>query len=55
MGITFYLFLIALFMGIGSWFILLWAIKNGQFKNAEKAKYKMLEAEDINYQKEIKL
>lgn len=47
MGITFYLFLISFFMGIVTWFVFLGAIKSGQFRDAEKLKYKVLEAEEI--------
>jgi len=41
--ITAHLVLVAVLLGAGAWCLLLWAIRGGQFKDAEAAKHRMME------------
>ena len=41
-----YLFAIALCMGGAAWCVLVWAVKDGQFKNIDDARNSPLESEE---------
>jgi len=46
MWTLFFLILIALIIGIGSWLLFLWAVKSGQFDDIEGPKYRMFDDDD---------
>ena len=50
---VFYEFLIAVFMGIGALGIFIWAIRDGQMDDIEDVKYRMLEQEMDDGEKEV--
>ena len=43
---TFYLIGIGLFVGFAAWLLFIWAVKSGQFDDAEAPKYRMLDDDD---------
>ena len=43
MEVTLFGFLVGLCFAVGAWFIFLWAIKDGQFRDVEKPAHDMLE------------
>ena len=46
MSSTFYLIGIGLFVGFAAWLLFIWAVKSGQFDDAEAPKYRMLDDDD---------
>ncbi len=42
------LILISLCAGLAAWFLFLWAVKSGQFDDIERPKYRMLDDDDEN-------
>ncbi len=42
-----WLSLMALLMGVGAFLIFLWALRTGQFKDVERVKQKVLDAEGV--------
>ncbi|MDH4164252.1 MAG: cbb3-type cytochrome oxidase assembly protein CcoS [Nitrospirota bacterium] len=40
------LILLSLCLGFAAWFLFLWAAKSGQFDDAERPKYRMLDDDD---------
>jgi len=45
MELTFYTILVALLFGLGACCFFLWAIRDGQFKDVEGIKYRLLDVE----------
>ena len=41
MDITFYLFFTAILMSMSAWCVFLWAVRAGQFRDVERAKYQL--------------
>ncbi|HEV7613850.1 MAG TPA: cbb3-type cytochrome oxidase assembly protein CcoS [Steroidobacteraceae bacterium] len=50
MDITFYMFFSAFLMSMSAWCIFLWAVRSGQFRDVEEAKYQLWPNEnaDVN-------
>ena len=46
MSSTFYLIGIGLFVGFAAWLLFIWAVKSGQFDDAEAPKYRRLDDDD---------
>jgi cbb3-type cytochrome oxidase maturation protein len=46
MASTFFLIAIGFVIGLGGWALFLWAVKSGQFDDAEAPKYRMLDDDD---------
>jgi cbb3-type cytochrome oxidase maturation protein len=46
MSTMYLLILISLAVGIAAWLLFLWAVKSGQYDDAERPKYRMLEDDD---------
>jgi cbb3-type cytochrome oxidase maturation protein len=46
MASTFYLIAIGFVIGLAGWALFLWAVRNGQFDDAESPKYRMLDDDD---------
>ncbi len=45
MWTIFFLIFLAVLLGLGAWFLFLWAVKSGQFEDPERPKYRMLDDE----------
>ena len=41
MDVTFYLFFMAFLASLSAWCIFLWAVRTGQFRDVEEAKYQI--------------
>jgi len=48
--LTWFLFLLCLFMGLAAWLIFMWAVRSGQFKDAEKTAERMIELDEEEYE-----
>jgi cbb3-type cytochrome oxidase maturation protein len=46
MASTFFLIALGFVIGLGGWALFLWAVRSGQFDDAEAPKYRMLDDED---------
>jgi len=46
------LILLSLCLGFAAWFLFLWAVKSGQYDDAERPKYRMLDDDDEEKQAE---
>lgn len=38
-----FLIILCIFLGLGAWFLFLWAVKSGQYEDPERPKYRMLD------------
>ena len=43
LSVLWFLFLIAVVLGIGAWMVFLWSVRSGQFTDAEETAARMLE------------
>lgn len=43
LSVLWFLFLIAVVLGIAAWLVFLWSVRSGQFKDAEETAARMLE------------
>jgi len=43
LGVLWFLFLIAVVLGIAAWLVFLWSVRSGQMKDAEETAARMLE------------
>ncbi|MFN3740258.1 MAG: cbb3-type cytochrome oxidase assembly protein CcoS [Thermodesulfovibrionales bacterium] len=50
-----FLVILALCLGLGAWFLFLWAVKSGQYEDTERPKYRMLEDEEEKKRDESRL
>lgn len=41
-----FLIILCIFLGLGAWFLFLWAVKSGQYEDPERPKYRMLDDEE---------
>jgi len=48
------LILLSLCLGFAAWFLFLWAVKSGQYDDAERPKYRMLDDDDEEKDQEQK-
>lgn len=46
MWTIFYLVSASLVLGVGAWFLFIWAAKSGQFEDLEGTKYRILDDDD---------
>lgn len=46
MASTFFLIALGFVIGLGGWALFLWAVRSGQFDDAEAPKYRMLDDDD---------
>lgn len=46
MASTFFLIALGFVIGLGGWALFIWAVRSGQFDDAEAPKYRMLDDED---------
>jgi cbb3-type cytochrome oxidase maturation protein len=46
MASTFFLIALGFVIGLGGWALFLWAMRSGQFDDAEAPKYRMLDDDD---------
>ena len=46
------LILLSLFVGIAAWLIFIWSVKKGDFDDIERPKYRMLEDDEPEQEKE---
>ena len=46
MASTFFLIAIGFVIGLGGWALFIWAVRSGQFEDAEAPKYRMLNDDD---------
>ncbi len=51
MSLTWFLFLMCLFMGLAAWLIFMWAVRSGQFRDAEETAEQMLEWDNQEYER----
>ncbi|MBM3422321.1 MAG: cbb3-type cytochrome oxidase assembly protein CcoS [Chlorobi bacterium] len=49
MASTFFLIAIGFVIGLGGWALFLWAVRSGQFDDAEAPKYRMLDDDDEQF------
>ena len=48
--LTWLLFLLCFFMGLAAWLIFMWAVRAGQFKDAEETAEQMLALDSAEYE-----
>ena len=46
MASTFFLIALGFVIGLGGWALFIWAVRSGQFDDAEAPKYRMLDDDD---------
>lgn len=51
LSLTWFLFLLCLAMGLSAWMIFMWAVRSGQFKDAEKTAEEMLEWDNEEFER----
>lgn len=44
---TLILIILSLFLGAGVWLFFVWAVRKGEFDDTERAKYRMLDDDDL--------
>ena len=45
-SVLWFLFLIAVVLGVGAWMVFLWSVRSGQFTDSEETAARMLELEE---------
>jgi cbb3-type cytochrome oxidase maturation protein len=43
LSLTWFLFLICIFLGLGAWLVFVWGVRSGMFRNAEDTSRRMLD------------
>lgn len=48
-----FLIILAICLGLGAWLLFLWSVKSGQYEDPERPKYRMLEDDEEDKEKDI--
>ena len=51
---TITLIILSLCVGFGAWLVFIWAVKKGEFDDAEGPKYRMLDDDDDSHERSTK-